>query len=176
MGSDKTKHQESPTTQLLQEMVDLFILIEELQDREFLASIELIDQRNREKELKIKNLQLEELIGTQSYRIKKTQDDLNQAISKSRRQLEEFRNLRAHLEMQLSFRDLEIERLRKELQRQSAIRKESAEIIQSEVSKYQALVDSFQTILHSFEERSSAETSSDESHTELKKDLIFRIK
>jgi hypothetical protein len=176
MRGDKTKRQESPTTQLLQEMIDLFMWIEELQDREFLVLEELMTQKQREEELENKNLQLEELVETQSSQIRKTQDHLVQAIGKSRRQMEEFRNLRANLEMQLSFRDLVIERLRKELQRQAAIRNEIVEIIQTEISKFQALVDSFETILHSCEERTSAETSSSETHSKFEKAPLIRIK
>jgi PAS domain S-box-containing protein len=104
--------------------------------------IDITETKHREK--KAKQLSLE-----QSRQIESLMSDVEQAHKFTKQQEEEFRMLRASLEMQISLRDVELERLRSELQLQTAERKKAAHVLLTKVSDLQNFVASAQKYLDS---------------------------
>ncbi len=102
-----------------------------------------ITERNRQ-EAQWKQLSLE-----QSRQIESLMRDLERSSHFAKQQEEDCKTLRASLEREISLRDVELERLRSELQRQSAERKKVAHVLLTKVTDLQSLAASAQKYLES---------------------------
>ncbi len=85
----------------------------------------------------------------QCRQIESLMSDVERSHNFAKEQEEDFKALRASLEMQISLRDVELERRRSELQQRSKERKKVAHILLTKVSDLQNLVASAQKYLDS---------------------------
>lgn len=104
--------------------------------------IDITEAKRREDQSK--KLSLE-----QSHQIGSLMREAEHSLKFAKQQEEEFKMLRASLEMQISLRDVELEKLRSELQQQTAKRKKAAHVLLTKVSALQNFVASSQKYLDS---------------------------
>jgi PAS domain S-box-containing protein len=102
-----------------------------------------VTERKRQEE------QWKQLSVERSRQIESLMSDVEKALKFAGQQEENFKTLRASLEMQISMRDVELERLRSELQQHSAERKNAAHILLTKVSDLHEFVASAQKYLDS---------------------------
>jgi PAS domain S-box-containing protein len=95
-------------------------------------------------ELENLNRQMELLLEGQSQQIAGMQSNLDFVLSGMRRQDEVFCNLRVDYEKQLSSKDVELARLRNEIQNQPSERDEMIQILKRKLCELQNIVDSAQ--------------------------------
>jgi hypothetical protein len=97
--------------------------------------IDVTEAKSREEQSK--KLSLE-----QSHQIGSLMREAEHSLKFAKQQEEEFKRLRASLEMQISLRDVELEKLRSDLQQQTAERKRAAHVLLTKVSDLQNFVAS----------------------------------
>ena len=97
--------------------------------------IDVTEAKSREEQSK--KLSLE-----QSHQIGSLMSEAEQSLKFAKQQEEECKMLRASLEMQISLRDVALEKLRSELQQQTAKRKKAAHVLLTKVSDLQNFVAS----------------------------------
>jgi PAS domain S-box-containing protein len=102
--------------------------------------IDITEAKRREDQSK--KLSLE-----QSHQIGSLMREAEHSLKFAKQQEEEFKMLRASLEMQISLRDVALEKLRSELQQQTAKRKKAAHVLLTKVSDLQNFVASSQKYL-----------------------------
>jgi PAS domain S-box-containing protein len=93
--------------------------------------------------------QWKQLFLEHSRQIESLMSDVVRSHKFAKQQEEEFKTLRASLEMQISLRDVKLEKLQSELQQQSENRKEVAQILMTKVSDLQNFVSSAHKYLDS---------------------------
>jgi PAS domain S-box-containing protein len=110
----------------------------------FGVSVDISAYWRRLEELGNLNRQMEILLEGQSQQIVGLQSNLDFALSGMRRQEEAFFDLRVDYEKQLSSKDVELARLRNEIQNQPSERDEMIQILKRKLCELQNVVDGAQ--------------------------------
>jgi chromosome segregation ATPase len=134
----------------------------------FGVSVDISSYWRKMVELSNLNRQMENLLAGQSQQIESLQSHLEQAESGMKQQGEKFSDLRLDYEKQLSLQNVELARLKNELQRHPAERDEMIQTLQRKFRELQNFVDGAQKYMDRLQK-----TSVDEGPSVLKSEVIL---